>query len=383
MQLHTTQFDNALLYSHSPMDRVDVYRGGASRGSDLQIQGGSINISGGNGQIVRKSISGLQVVDSSGDLVPIQLDSALAPFGSELKVQMGIHIGNKTEMMLMGWFPIKKVDIEEQSGYVIRPDEPSRKIWYSRGAVMTLDCEDPMKYIETNKFIAREQPSQASVLAEVKYLLSDNKPAFGGVIGTVNDKPVSKTITYDLDRLKALLDLADTLNVDIIADEQGLIRFKSRVESPSVWRLDGSQFSILNKTKRSITSDGVYNGGIEKSTADDERPLQAIRVVTEGPLVWGGPYGKVGFQHSSALLTTQAEVDAGALTTYNKAIQIQPQKIPVECVRNTALQWGDYVDLPTRTGYVKCRITELNFPFGVSTMTMTVEANPFKLGGLL
>ena len=381
MQSVSSPFLRSLNYSHSPKDRVEVWRGGQLLQDNLQIDKGKVSISGGNGQVIRASVT-LSVIDPTGELVPNSMSDPLAPFGSELRIKMGMALGQQDEFVNMGWFPIVSVEIDEQSDFRVRPAELD-PIWFSKGAVITLEASDRMYNIEIDKFTSRQQPSGATVLAETPKLLDANLPAYGGVTGTITDKSIPNDITYDTDRMKALLDLSKVIDADPYIDPNGLFRYLSRIRTGSVWRLEPGEFSVLRQTKRRISRDGVYNGATETSTADNDRPLQASKYITSGPLTWAGPFGRAPLLHSSPLLTTQASVDAGVITLFNRATELNPQSIPVECVRNPALQWGDQIELPTRDGYVLVTITALNFPFGVETMTMTVTADPFALRGLL
>ena len=384
MQLVSPQFMNALSYSQTPLDKVTVWRGGfpVKGAEDLTVESGSVTISGGNGQIV-KAVAEITVIDSNGKLVPNRVEDALAPFGSELQIQMGLKIGVKPEMVNMGFFPILSTEIDEQWRIVSRPDEPGIDYWVSKGARLAVEAADRTVNIDTNKFINREQPSYSTALVEAKRLLIDNQPPFGGVIGSVPDKAIPVTVTYESDRLKALLDLGEVLDADSVIDEWGSFKYQSRAESAPVWRLEVGEFSVLKKTKRKITRDGVYNGAIEKGSGPTDAPLQAQKLIMDGALAWGGPYGKVPLQHASSLLDTQAKVDAGVISVLARATQVTPQNVPIECIRNPALRWGDRIELPTRTGYITVQVTSLKFGFGVESMTLVVSADPFLLGGLL
>lgn len=382
MKSVTSQYLNALKYSQDPIDRVDAFRGGVPKASNLSIAGGSISVQGGDTQMVRTTMK-VVITDNTGDLVPEEMDDALAPFGSELQVHMGLRIGTAEQFFNMGIFRIASVEIEEQSAYVERPTEPGRKIWYSKGATITADCVDRGLYIETNKFINNEQPSGGNVFDETRRLLIDNQPPYGGTVGVVNNHTIPVGITYDLDRLKGLLDLADVIDCDGIINEQGQFCYRSRVDEPAVWRLESGKFAISARTIRTITSAGVNNGAVEKGTAEDERPLIAVRVIPNGPLAWGGPYGKNALQHASTLLTTTQMVYDGVENVMARALKTTPQQIPITCVRNPALQWGDYIEVPTRTGYIKGRAVKLDFPFGSNLMQIVLAVDPFTTRGLL
>jgi len=296
---------------------------------------------------------------------------------------MGLKIGTGTELLNQGFFPIVSTTIDEEHFPLVRPDEPDTTYWVSRGATLDIDATDRILNIESNKFIYREQPSKPDVWAEAGSLLSDNKPPFGGVMGWVGNAFIPSTVTYDLDRLKALLDLGEVINADCLVDCWGSFRFITRAETSPVWRLSAGQFSVLKSTKRQITRDSVYNGAVETGATVNDLPLRAVRIITTGPLAWGGPFGKVALQHASSLLDSQASVETGVVSVLKRASTITPQSIPIECIRNPALQWGDYIELPTRMGFIKARVIKLDFPFGVETMSMTVSADPFMLRGLL
>lgn len=381
----SSRFKHALSYSQTPLDEVEIWRGGIKLKSatDFSVLSGNIKVSGGQGQLVRSSAN-LTLADNNGKMIPYNLDDPLAPFGSEFRIKMGLKIGRDSEMLDQGYFPITSTEIDPQWVPVIRPAEPNTTIWRCKGATYTVEALDRSIYIERNKFIKREQPPASStVFSEAARLLEDRQPPYGGIIGSISDRGIPSDFTYDLDRLKALLDLANLLDVDCLVDYTGVFKFISRAVTAPVWRLAAGDFAVIRKTHRKITADGVYNGAVEKGNTADDQPLQAIRVLGSGPLAWGGPYGRNALQHASPLLQSQDAVELGVETVMTRAMQITPQQIPIECVRNPALQWGDYIELPTRTGYISAKVIDMNLPLGVNMMTLTVSADPFLLGGLL
>lgn len=384
MQSVTPQFLRALQLSHTPIDQVEVWRGGQllKSGNDLQVQDGKISVSGGDGQVIRTTVN-LTIIDPDGKLVPNKMDDPLAPFGSEVRIKMGIRLGTKNELLVMGWFPIISLNITEFNDSRTKIGKPDSTIWFSKGAIIELEASDRMYNLEGDKFTSRVQPRYTSVLGEVRRLLDAKLPPYGGVTGSVPDATVPSDLTYDTDRLKAILSLAEILDADPYIAPNGSFRLLSRIRNGSVWRLEKGEFSVLRNTKRRISREGVYNGATETSTADNDRPLMARKVVTSGPLRWGGPFGRVPFLHTSPLLTTQAQVNAAVNTVYTRATTLAPQAFGVECVRNPALQWGDQIELPTRTGYVLCTITAITYPLGVENMNLTLTADPFALRGLI
>lgn len=384
MQSVTPRFMRALSTSHTPIDSVEVWRGGRllKSGNDLQVESGKISISGGDSQVVRGTVN-MRIIDPDGKLVPTKMSDPLAPFGSEVRIRMGIRLGTKNEMLVMGWFPIVTLEIEEFNDSRSKIAHPDLVHWFSKGALIDLEASDRMYNIEVDKFTTRQQPTGATVFAETKKLLDAKLPPYGGVTGTVTDATIPSDMTYDTDRLKALIGLGEVIDADPYIAPNGSFRYLSRIRNGSVWRLEKGEFSVLKNTKRRMTRDGVYNGASEISTADTDRPLVARKFTTSGDLRWGGPFGRVPFLHTSPLLTTQAQVNLAVGKVYNRVTALAPQAFTIDCVRNPALQWGDQIELPTRTGYVLATITALTFPLGVESMSLTLTADPFLLRGLI
>lgn len=383
MKSTSAAFQNALRYSHRPVDRVAVWRDGRELVPELRINAGTLSISGGDTQAVVMKLD-LVVSDKDGKLIPYSASDPLAPFGSELVVHMGHEVGMNPEWVRMATCVLTDTEIDETVGTLDAKGMPDDLLYYSRGAKLTLSASDRTLNIMDDKFINAESPVGPTVFDETRRLLIQGRPPFGGAIGPVGDRSVSTTITYDGDRLKAILELGDSINSDVLMDEFGRLKYRARNIYDIVHRFEKGKFSVLRNTKRKLSRTGVYNAAVEKGQTEDQVPLVATRFIQDGPLAWSGPFGRVSLQHASTLLNTQQHVEAGVESVFARAQRIDPQAVPIQCTRNVALEWGDWVELPRRSsGYVQAQIRGLTFRMGSSLMDLVVAADPFQLRDVL
>lgn len=377
MRVVSQDFLDALPGSHPPVVRCDVWRAGQLLGQDLPVSGGSVTVTA--GQAVRSSVS-VDITDPDGQWVPRSSSDALAPFGSELHIRAGIRLGNRVELVSLGWFPIMTVDVIEDYAEYVRPAEPGRVYRVQRGATTPLNAVDRATVVQASRFLTVTQPTQPTVLSEIGYLLSGVAPWQPPNIPDMGITPSS--VTYQDDRLGAVQALADLMGMDFIFDGDGFGALITQGFSTPVWDITTGPGGVQSAMSKSLKRDGIYNAVVFRGTADDSLPVQGIAVIADGPLRWDGPLGRVPFFASSPLLSAQSSVDQAAVTRLSTLRAKQSQEISVTCICNYALEVGDTVTLTMRRGKIPARITKAEYPLLPGPMTLTVVADPDLLAAV-
>ena len=113
---------------------------------------------------------------------------------------------------------------------------------------------------------------------------------------------------------------------------------------------------------------------------------------TDGPLRWGGPFGKVPIFRGANLATTQAQVNLDASTTLARITQMGDVPIQLETVLNPAIELYDQVMLELPNFPEPMILTGLvqRISWGASggvmgkrmQLTVTVDHNLFNQIGL-
>lgn len=379
MQVATdsTSYTEALTGSFTYRVTADAWRGGRIVASNLPVSGGSLAVT--EGQTVRSRVN-LEVTDPDGAYTPRALGDALAPFGSELNIRATVEVGPYSETFSLGWFPIQSAETEETFASYARPAEPDRTYYVSRGATTHVEAVDRAQIVADDRFVGREQPSGGTVFAEVTRLLAGRVP-YAGPGGGVSNAAVPSGLTYQDDRLKAVADLADAVSADLIFTPSGSAKLSSRVNGAVVWTIPEGTGGVRVSMRRVMTRDGVFNAVVQRGQTSDNQVLQSVRSIGDGPLAYGGPFGRVPYFAASPLLTTQEMVDAAGLTTLARISQLKPQTLEVVCVLNPALEVGDVVRLPIRGDYIDGRVVSMELPLieNQGTMRLGVAVDPLAL----
>jgi hypothetical protein len=380
LQAITDDYLDALTGSFEWVVRVDAWRDGRLVAGDLPVSGGSLTVT--EGQAIRSRLN-VEITDPDGEFTPRTPSDALAPFGSELNVRLGIRVGPYVESFSQGWFPIQSCSTEESFASYVRPDEPGVVYRSSRGATTRVECVDRAQTIAEDRFIGREQPFYTSVTNEVSRLLNGRVP-FAGAGDGVGVVAIPTTLTYDDDRLKAVTELADLADADLVMQPNGTALLVSRANGAKVWDLPEGEAGVRVSLSRTMNRDGVYNAFVARGQASDQRVLQAVELITSGPLEYDGPFGRVPYFMSSPLLTSDAAVAAAARTGLARISTLKPQAVTVDCVLNPALQVGDVVRLPLERGSVDGRVTGMALPLTAASVTMrlTVAVDPLAFAAV-
>lgn len=378
MQPHSSDYLRLLAGSAQQTVTANAWRGGQCVKQGLQIQDGSLTITA--GQAVRASLQ-LTIVDPTGELKP-RADGPLSPFGSEIELRAGMKRGTLRDVFPLGWYRIGSA-APAQRYREYRSDIDSTPKVVSNGAVIPINAVDRAVLVQRNLILVAAQPSKPTVLQEIAFLLRNTVPWQAPAIA---DRPLSASqVTYDGDRLKAVTDLADLLDADLIFTPAGVATLAVR-NPPLVgaWSLPRGQFGVVGSLETEMSSDDVHNAVLVRSTDFGGVPIHAVAADYTPGIEWGGPYGRFPLVIDSPLAGTVA--DALRMATNELALEQRRrwQVVKVQAACNYALEVGvDPVELVMPRGKIVGHTIAATWPLKPGLMSIDVAVDPFVLAKVL
>lgn len=373
MQTTTPEFRAALKGSYIPTCTVDAWYDGRLILENVPVVSSSVTVDG------TRSISGsLTVTAASPDdtLVPDRWDAPLAPFGSQLHVRAGVRYGSgSTEQVSLGWYRIDSAEPQDHwakytPDFDANPTQEPR--WVKRGTQVTCEASDRMSVVDDAAFVSPEAPtSTTSVIEEIRRLVQDLVPVAN--LTGVTDAAIPAGIAYQTSRVQAIQDLANVLGRVARIDPNGALDLIPKVPSTtSVWTVSVGVDGEITNWGRKLERRDLHNAVISTGQTSEGVPVQGSKVESDGPLRWGGPFGRVPFGHSSPLITTTAAAEADASTLLERLVRERVAPIQVTCSANPALEWNDTISLvlPNRT--LKGVVRSITWPLPAKTMQLTV-----------
>lgn len=280
-----------------------------------------------------------RVVDSTGQLSPWVLEDPLGVGGSRL--QIVYHVGGGGEVNL-GWYRITGATADES--WRTYDVGQTGRVWASAGSSIMVHVDDLTVELAYDEFLAPESPvSGNTVLDEVERLLDGILPF--DVHEDVVDGPVGAGVVYSTTRLAAVDDLLTSIGATHRMDADGVLEILPVYTAESVWEVRGGEGGALVRLQRTQALSGLRNAFAVRGHASDGTPVQGVAALTEGPLRYGGPAGRLGSVVQDGLVTTnqQAQARAAALLAAQMSSLSQPAE--VTCLPNPSLQEGDLVQI--------------------------------------
>ena len=316
----------------------------------------------------------ITIADATGDLVPKNATDILAPFGQEINISMAA-IGSgaaNVDPLSVGWYRIQ--DVEAQHFW-----HKTEFGYRNGGAIIAITALDRMAIIADAKFLTPEQPaSDATVLGEIVRLVGDLVP-IGNIDDTLVDTPVAANLTYEDDRVSAIMSLARSIYATLTIDSDGAINIAPMTQygATPVWTFNVGDGGDIISHQTQMTRDGVINAVVASGeSSDDHAPVlgTAYDLDSNSPTYWGGPFGQVPLFYSSPLLTTDALAGQAAATRLNNYRRGREREHTIIVPPNYLLELDDPVNivLPDRT--IIGKIAAMTIPLKPGTMTIKVRS---------
>jgi len=226
--------------------------------------------------------------------------------------------------------------------------------------------------VKDDRFLVPWQPPTTSARDSLTGLLQASVP--GAVVtydATVTDRTVHTTTIYERERWEAVAALLDSLD-SYLRPVPGGFRVSPLVQTAgtSVWRVATGE-NLLHGTKPGASRDGRYNAVVAFNA--DDPTVWAVAYQTVGPTRWNGPFGHRPAFYASPFLTA-ATVQQAANTRLG-SINGRARVLEVECIRNPALEPGDFVDVIWPGGTSEqIMIRKIEMPLEPGSMRITGQA---------
>jgi hypothetical protein len=350
---------------------ADAWYGAVCKFERLPILSGTFT--GRRSGLVKYNLS-MEVDSLYGQLTPYRDTDALAENGQRIHLRAGIRYGDpddrsglNEEILPVGRFRIDSADWDEDwSSY---PTMDGVRV-QRQGGPISIDAPDTSAAVEEDQFLALAAPD-GTVFGEARRLLGDTMP-LGSTHGLI-DRRVPATVVYQDDKLKAIDDMAQTVDGYPASNVYGgLDLIPDRIRTPQ-WAVKADR-NTLRRLRFARSRADVWNAVISSGTEGEENvEVSAVAVELYGPRRFHGPFGRKAQRHTSPLIDSRAMAQADSNTTLQRLVSRRVMSIPVTCPPNWALRIGDAITLHLwGKNQVVGQIDDFAIPLSGADMTMTL-----------
>jgi hypothetical protein len=322
--------------------RVESWQGGILLTEDVPVAGGT-----------QETDRTLQVPDRVSLTVP-RLDRGvswdpthdpghpLAPWGQRLRISLGVELAHgQVEWIPRGWFLIQEAT-------------PS-------GDTITVTAANLLALIDEARLTAPMQPTGTFVSALRRLV----EPALTvDVLAAPPDRAIPASLSWDEDRLAAVMELLDAWPAAATVDASGALVVTTPTTTPGAAVLDLSSAAggILVAAAGGASRDGAATAVVARGTDTNGVSVQATAYDTSGgPLDIAGPFNPlpVTYLFDSPLLTDLNQCTAAAETILARRRDQASRLVTVEAVPHPALLAGDPVTLDDGLGVIESLVMPL------------------------
>lgn len=317
----------------------------------------------GNAKVRTQGTATLTYSDSMGrSIIPEDMTSWMTPYATFLNVSVRVSAGGYSEKVLRG--NLKVVDVSDPVDH----RTPFQGRLLSVGSRLTLGLADRFAVTDRERFSAPFGPSDlTSTWAEIGRLTG--LP----LTRTVPDAPIRRAVTYKENRLDAVFDLASILGGIPYVTADGKVAIQPDAwPAPSEPLTMGPDGTVVDTTPANLSDEGIYNAVVVRSH-DASDIILATATLAEGPLRYGGPFGRVPYFVSSEFVTTEWDAIDYARTELAKVSQVPAMTYAITCVPDPRREVGDVVPFAYNGRDLLGRIQEVVLPSsGAMTVKVTV-----------
>jgi len=282
--------------------------------------------------------------DPDGDLWPRSIADALGVAGSRL--QVAYWFGATDTVIPLGWWRIRRTDpdILWQWRYV-----EGQHVWLPGGGTVTVQADEELvSYYLERLDIGERATTRNSVLAEVEHLARNPYLGFEVNQGVAN-RPLQTGLALPENRLDAIQQLLDRIGATYRQSPTGLEVIPAAGTAVE-WRIEPGEGGTLIRLENTMDDRDLANGvtswrDLDTQPGSSGGVLVGRARLVDGPLRWGGPFGRVLMFRGANLATEQAQVDEDAATTLARITQTGDVHLSLETLCHPGLQLGDRVTL--------------------------------------
>jgi hypothetical protein len=289
---------------------------------------------------------------------PVDIDSLLTPYGTELFVERGIIVGGGVPVWVsQGYYRVESVE---------QPDAP-------RGEVRVAAKDRMMGLVDARLVGPVQFPTNGTVADVMNTLVLDVYP--DAVIEydfTATARTFPGQHIAEEDRFEFINDMITAIGKVWYWDHRGVLVVKSPPNPSSpVWTVNHGENGVLVKMSRERSRDGAYNAVVVtgEQVGTDSPPVRAVVYDSnpKSPTYWDGPFGKKPKFFSSTFLTTNEQCVITATNMLTTSIGL-PYSVTFAAITNPALEVRD----PILLTYADDARSELHV---LDKITMPLTAN--------
>lgn len=342
---------------------ADLVVDGDVKVTDLPLSACELTADTGSKVVTRGSATVTYTDELGSSIVPTDLQSWLTPFASFLDVSYRVAVGDQfSEKVLRGRLKVTGVSDSESRG--VRREGRVLTV----GSRVQVRLADLMHVTDREDFIA---PTGPKTLGSARTELA--RITGFPVVTAGADAVIPRSVTYEENRMDAVVDLASVLNAyPYMAPSGGLALAPKGWGDPVGTLRVGSEGSIVRADPDEMSDDDVYNQVVVRSHEADQSTILATAEVEQGPLRYGGPFGRVPYFASSQYVTTADQARKYALSLLPQVSDLPAVQYTIQCLPDPRFEVWDVVVVKTQDREFRARITKIVLP-GSGLMTLTVQ----------
>lgn len=329
--LASAEFQAAVAASHKVATLVQVLDPDGAVLDEIPIMGGAVALD--SNAAVRASCS-LDLVDSTGSLLPDSPTHMLAPYGNELRVCRGVtYLDGSSDVVSLGIFRIESVEVDDQGdSFTIRIAGRDR-------AARVIDARFETPY---------QVAAGTNFATAITTLVEDAYPG-------VTTSFASTSVTTPLlvaeegdDRWDFCQGLAEAIGAELYFDGDGVLRLAPTSASVApVASFSEGDGGVLLQAARNWSRESAFNRVIVTGESqDDTAPVRGVATDdnSASPTFYGGPFGQVPDFWASSFITTATQAADAAEGRLAKLLGTTEQ-ISFGAITNPALEPGNTVTI--------------------------------------
>ncbi|GAA2636938.1 hypothetical protein GCM10010399_82590 [Dactylosporangium fulvum] len=323
----SSRFAAALSQSHQVISRVDAWRGGTLLGT-IDTSEGSVNVT------ARNRVRRTAELVVPANLYPTEPADLLSPYGTYLQAWRGIDYGDTQELVPIFYGRVDAIDDSDQFD-----------------AQIEVRCSDRMADVNDARFeTPRAAPTGTTIVSAITTLLLEACPdaSVNVAAGVDQTSTVPSGLMWDIDRGKAVDDLATSIGAEVFAVPNGsgfhIRRVPTLYDAPQ-WTANEGTYGTLVTAGRSVSRDGVYNVVVtivERANGDLPLRFVAEDANPASPTFVGGLFGRVPRFLRNPLVTNAAQAEAAGYALLARSVGATRTR-NITCVPNPAAEAGDVI----------------------------------------
>jgi uncharacterized protein DUF5047 len=317
----------------------------------LPVTAGSISID--RTAHVRRSCS---VTIGSPSFIPLFAGSSLSPYGSEIRIFMGIQYpAGNVELVPMGIFEIYSIAWTDGDG-----------------SIPTVTGYDYGKRIDDAVFAHSVDRSGRDAFSILEQMIDNIVFADVIIDDTLENYTLPGGSVFDDNRWDCIQKVLDPMGAEAFFDVQGnfIVQPVPSVTSATTdddisWTVDCGPTGVLVSANRTVTREGCYNfvTAMGSSTTDTGAPPVGYAADTDptSPTYWGPassvpdgpfiftPFGFVTLRYQNDAMTTSAQCTAAAKAQLAQVLGVQ-RSLDFTSAPNPTLDGGDIIKVVYQDG---------------------------------